>query len=72
MDIDKKKMAAIETVMNQIEEGKAHVLGSDCHGAHHRVPNLQDGRDILEKKAGKEVLEQIDRQGEKLLSAILK
>lgn len=54
------------------KEGKAHVLGSDCHGAHHRVPNLQDGRDILEKKAGKEVLEQIDRQGEKLLSAILK
>ena len=42
------------------------------YGAHHRVPNLQDGRDILEKKAGKEVLEQIDRQGEKLLSAILK
>ena len=54
------------------KEGKAHVLGSDCHGAHHRVPNLQDGRDILEKKAGNEVLEQIDRQGEKLLSAILK
>lgn len=55
------------------KEGKAHVLGSDCHGTHHRVPNLQDGRDILEKKAGKkEVLEQIDRQGEKLLPAILK
>ena len=47
-------------------------LPVSIHGAHHRVPNLQDGRDILEKKAGKEVLEQIDRQGEKLLSAILK
>ena len=26
---------------------KAHVLGSDCHGAHHRVRHLQDGHDIF-------------------------
>lgn len=54
------------------KEGKAHVLGSDCHGAHHRVPNLNEGRAVLEKKAGRELLERIDRQGEELLAEVLR
>lgn len=61
-----------KSLVKLFKEGKVHVLGSDCHGAHHRIPNLQDGRDILKKKAGAEVLEQIDRQGEQLLSAVWK
>lgn len=54
-------------LLKMLEEGTAHVLGSDCHGAHHRVPNLKMGRDIIEKKKGAQLLERIDRQGYDLL-----
>ena len=55
------------SLLKMFRNGTAHILGSDCHGAHHRVPNLLDGRMIIEKKAGAQVLQQIDRQGEQLL-----
>lgn len=55
------------TLLKMLEEGTAHVLGSDCHGAHHRVPNLKAGRDYIEKKKGARLLEEIDRRGEALL-----
>lgn len=54
-------------LVKMLQEGKAHVLGSDCHGAHHRVPNLKEGRDIIEKKKGAKLLTEIDRRGEALL-----
>lgn len=53
--------------LKMLEEGTAHVLGSDCHGAHHRVPNLKAGRDMIQKKKGIQLLEKIDRQGYELL-----
>lgn len=56
------------TLVKMFQNGQAHVLGSDCHGAHHRIPNLQKGRDFLEKKAGPGILEQIDRQGTEFLN----
>ena len=55
------------TLLKMFRDGTAHILGSDCHGAHHRVPNLLEGRMVIEKKAGAEVLHRIDMQGEKLL-----
>ena len=55
------------TLLKMLEEGTAHVLGSDCHGAHHRAPNLKAGRDYIEKKKGAKLLEEIDRRGEALL-----
>ncbi|MCI6858049.1 MAG: capsular polysaccharide biosynthesis protein, partial [Eubacterium sp.] len=42
-------------------------LGSDCHGIHHRVPNLFSGRNVLEKKMGKEYMEKMDKAAERLL-----
>ncbi len=48
--------------------GQAHLLGSDCHGVDHRPPNLGQGREVLRKKLGPEVLAQIDRAGARLLS----
>lgn len=53
--------------LKMLEEGTAHVLGSDCHGAHHRVPNLKAGRDMIQKKKGIQLLEKIDRRGYELL-----
>lgn len=55
------------TYLKMFAEGTAHVLGSDCHGAHHRVPNLQIGRDMIGKKKGRPLLEEIDRRGYELL-----
>ena len=55
------------TLLKMLEENQAQVLGSDCHGAHHRVPNLKAGRDYIEKKKGAQLLEEIDRRGEDLL-----
>ena len=54
-------------LLKMFRDGTAHILGSDCHGAHHRVPNLLEGRMVIEKKAGAEVLHRMDMQGEKLL-----
>ena len=59
------------TLMRMFKENKAHVLGSDCHGAHHRIPNLLSGREIVQKKAGLDILEQIDRNGMQLLAGII-
>jgi protein-tyrosine phosphatase len=49
------------------KKGKAHILGSDCHGMHHRRPNLWEGREALSGKFGTEILERIDRYGADLL-----
>lgn len=54
-------------LLKMFRDGTAHILGSDCHGAHHRVPDLFEGRKMIEKKAGADVLHRIDMQGEKLL-----
>ena len=36
-------------LLKMFRSGSAHVLGSDCHGAHHRVPDLLTGREIIKK-----------------------
>lgn len=54
-------------LVRMFRDGRAHVLGSDCHSLHRRPPNLAEGRTVLEKKLGREVLEQIDSDGCALL-----
>ena len=54
-------------LVRMFKEGKAHVLGTDCHGAHHRIPNLMQGRDFLKKKAGADILQRIDEQSSRFL-----
>ena len=54
-------------LVRMFRKGQAEVLGSDCHGIHHRQPNLSKGREELEKKLGHEFLEQMDAQGSRLL-----
>jgi protein-tyrosine phosphatase len=50
-----------------LKKSQTCVLGSDCHGVHHRVPNLMEGRTMLEKKMKSSFLEQIDRDGCRLI-----
>ena len=54
--------------VEMFREGRAHLLGSDCHNLDHRPPNLGAGRKVLERKAGKEVLERMDGLGARLLA----
>ena len=53
--------------VEMFQEGRAHLLGSDCHNLTSRPPNLGTGRKILARKAGPEVLERMDKLGERLL-----
>ena len=54
-------------MLKMFKKGQAHIIRSDCHGMHHRVPNLWLGREVLEKKLGHEFLENMDSYGTKLL-----
>lgn len=44
------------------------VLGSDCHGIHHRPPNLSVGRAVLNRKIGQNAVCRMDEFGMNLLS----
>lgn len=55
------------TLLRMVKKGQIHVLGSDCHGMHHRPPNLMEGRQVIEKKAGADCLKRIDETGNRLL-----
>lgn len=54
--------------IRMFQEGRAHLLGSDCHNLERRPPNLGAGRKVLERKAGMEVMERMDELGARLLA----
>lgn len=53
--------------LKMFEQGSAHLLGSDAHNLTSRSPILGKAREIIEKKLGHAVLEQIDRCSSKLI-----
>lgn len=57
-----------KAIAGMFARGEAHLLGSDCHRTDKRRPNLKEGRNALRKILGGEILEEIDRTGERLLS----
>ena len=54
-------------LFRMFRQGSANILGSDCHGMHHRMPNLWLGRDALEKKLGHDFIDNMDDYGERLI-----
>ena len=54
------------TALKLLKRGRA-VLGSDCHDLTTRPQNLREGRRVIQKKLGKEALEQIDFLSQQLL-----
>ncbi|MBQ9155488.1 MAG: capsular polysaccharide biosynthesis protein [Eubacterium sp.] len=56
-----------KTLINMFKDGQAHLLGSDCHGIHHRLPNLIAGRNALKEKLGEAYLKKLDERGSNLL-----
>ncbi len=53
--------------LNMFRDGKAEILGSDCHNLSSRAPNLMQAREIIHRKLGDPVLRRIDENTEKLL-----
>ncbi len=49
-----------------MKSGHGVILGSDCHNTESRTPNLLEGRNIIQKKLGDEMLKEIDERGKKL------
>ena len=43
------------------------ILGSDCHNMKTRLPNLQEGRNVIACKLGAQYLQEIDALGERIL-----
>lgn len=56
-------------LLKMFKKNQAHIMGSDCHGMHHRVPNLWLGREVVAAKLGQDVLGRIDAYGAELLRA---
>jgi len=54
-------------LIRMFQNGTAHFLGSDCHGVHHRPPNLADGRNVLKSRLGSDFLCDMDHRGGRLL-----
>ena len=50
-----------------LQETSIPLLGSDCHNLTSRIPNLQEGRKIVEQKLGASFLDQMDRNAERLI-----
>ena len=61
------RMSGRRQWLEMLESGKSHLLGSDSHNMSSRAPNLGEGRRIIEKKLGKEVLNRMDSFGTGLL-----
>lgn len=54
-----------------IDEGKIQVLGSDCHSAEWRQPDLGQAVERLREVCGQEVLDRIDATGRKILEGAI-
>ena len=49
------------------KDGRINLLGSDCHGAEHRAPNLDEAAQVIRKNLGEDALCEIDRLALRLL-----
>lgn len=53
--------------LNLLSQRTDAVIGSDCHNMTDRKPNLQEACSIIEKKQGKERIQQLDKAAASLL-----
>ena len=54
-----------------LQEAPVPLLGSDCHNLTSRIPNLQEGRKVVEQKLGASFLNQMDRNAERLIQTTI-
>ena len=43
------------------------LLGTDCHNMTNRIPNMQQAREVIQKKLGTDRLRRVDELGEMIL-----
>ena len=43
------------------------LLGTDCHNVTNRIPNMQQAREVIQKKLGADRLRRVDELGEMIL-----
>lgn len=55
-----------------LKSGSAQFVGSDAHNIEQRAPHLGEAMAMIEKKAGKELVQRIDRDSVKLIQECLK
>lgn len=53
--------------MRMLRNQKIHLLGSDCHGASYRVPNLGQTHQLISKRLGENYNQYVDQNGARLL-----
>ena len=54
--------------LSLLRDGYIHLLGSDCHNTESRPPLLGDAFSVIEKKMGREFLENMDQFGHFMLA----
>lgn len=59
----------LRKMLQLLDEGLVHLLGSDCHNLTSRPPNLADAYNIIEMKRGKEAVKRIVNNGIRLLAS---
>lgn len=52
-----------------LENAAKPLLGSDCHNMKSRAPNLWEGRNVVERKLGREFLSDMDKNAQVLLQS---
>ena len=55
-----------------LKSGSAKFVGSDAHNMDDRAPHLGEAMAMIEKKAGKELVQRIDRDSERIIKECLK
>jgi len=55
-------------LLKLFDEGLVHLIGSDCHNVTSRPPNLASAYEIIEKKWGKDEVQQIIDNGIRILA----
>lgn len=55
-----------------LRETQIPLLGSDCHNLTSRIPNLEEGRRVVEQKLGKDFLNKMDENARHLIQPTIK
>lgn len=59
---------AARKALRLLKEGKIQILGSDCHNMSYRKPDLGEAQKIIEKKLGREYMEEINARSEEIFT----
>jgi protein-tyrosine phosphatase len=52
--------------LRMLKKGQIHLLGSDCHSIAHRPPRLGEAVEVIRRKLGEAVLEQLAENGKEI------